>query len=301
MISTRLLAWTTLGWNVVVILLGALVRATGSGAGCGRSWPVCHGELVPPLEGATAIEFTHRAASGVALLLVAWLVLRVFRGHRAGEPARKAVAWTGAAIVGEALIGAMIVLYEWVESDASVARAISVPLHLVNTLVLLAGLTLTAFWVGREAVVVRDDRIRRPIYGFGVGMLLIAGTGAITALADTLFPVETLAEGFLQDVDPMAHFLTRLRVLHPVIAILLGLTAARWALRHGLERGGLAARIVIGVVFVELLVGVANIWALTPLPIQLVHLALADTLWIAWVWMGAELSTRPSRVPVAAE
>ena len=296
-----MLAWTALCWNVVVILLGALVRATGSGAGCGRSWPTSQGELVPALEGATAVEFTHRAASGVALLLVGWLAVRVFRTHQPGAPARMAAAWTGGAIVGEALIGAVIVLFEWVESDASVARAIAVPLHLVNTLVLLAALTLTAFWIGRDAVVEPDPRIRRPIYGFGVGMLLIAGTGAITALADTLFPVETLAEGFLQDVDPMAHFLTELRILHPVVAILLGLAAARWAIRHGLERGGTAARIVIGVVFVELLVGVVNVWALTPIAVQLIHLALADTLWIAWVWMGAELLTRPTRVPVAAE
>ncbi len=256
---------------------------------------------MPALEGATAVEFTHRAVSGMALLLVGWLIVRVFRTHRPGEPVRKAAAWSGGAIVGEALIGAVIVLFEWVESDASVARAVSVPLHLVNTLLLLAGLTLTAFWIGREAVIVGEDRIRRPIYAFGIGMLLIAGTGAITALADTLFPVETLAEGFAQDIDPMAHFLTELRIFHPVVAIVVGLAAARWALRHGLERGGRAARIVIGVVFVELLVGVVNVWALTPLPVQLIHLALADTLWIAWVWMGAELLTRPSRMPVTAE
>ena len=300
MISTRVLAWATLAWNIVVILLGALVRATGSGAGCGRSWPTCQGEVVPALEGATAIEFTHRAVSGIALLLVAWLVVRVFRTHRPGHPARKAAGWSGVAIVGEALIGAMIVLFEWVESDASVARAVSVPLHLVNTFLLLAALTLTAFWIGREGSIDTDDPARRPLYAFGVGMLVIAGTGAVTALATTLFPSASLAEGLQQDLDP-AHFLTRLRVLHPVAAIIIGLAAARWTIRNGLERGGIAARVVVAVVFLELVVGVVNVWALTPIPISLVHLALADALWIAWVWMGAEMMHRPARIPAMTE
>ena len=78
----RGLAFVALAVNLVVILLGALVRATGSGAGCGRSWPSCNGELIPELEGATAIEFTHRAVSGVALLIVALLVWWVFRESR---------------------------------------------------------------------------------------------------------------------------------------------------------------------------------------------------------------------------
>ena len=131
-------AWFTLVFNVGVILLGALVRATGSGAGCGRSWPACQGQVMPELSGATAVEFTHRAASGVALVLVAVLVVWVWRRVPSGEPARIGAGLALAAIVGEALIGAMIVLAEWVAEDASLARVVAVPLHLVNTLFLLA-------------------------------------------------------------------------------------------------------------------------------------------------------------------
>ncbi|MDH3463911.1 MAG: COX15/CtaA family protein, partial [Acidimicrobiia bacterium] len=141
-------AWLVLVFNVGVILLGALVRATGSGAGCGRSWPTCHGELVPELSGATAIEFTHRSASGVALVLVAVLGVWAWRSAPSGGQIRTGVKVAVAAIVGEALIGAMIVLAEWVADDASVARAVAVPLHLVNTLLLLAALSLIIFWLG---------------------------------------------------------------------------------------------------------------------------------------------------------
>ena len=78
-----------LGWNVAVILWGAFVRASGSGAGCGAHWPLCNGEVVPrapALE--TMIEFTHRATSGIALLLVFALCLWVFREKPKGHPAR---------------------------------------------------------------------------------------------------------------------------------------------------------------------------------------------------------------------
>ena len=64
-------AWAVLAYNVVVILWGAIVRATGSGAGCGSHWPLCNGVVLPNAEKAsTLIEFAHRATSGIALLLV---------------------------------------------------------------------------------------------------------------------------------------------------------------------------------------------------------------------------------------
>ena len=140
-------AWFVMFFNIGVILLGALVRATGSGNGCGRSWPTCQGDLIPALEGATAIEFSHRIASGVALIFVAGLVVWVWRTVSKGEPARLGGLLALVAIVGEALIGAMIVLAEWVADDTSLARLVAVPLHLVNTLFLLAALALTVFWL----------------------------------------------------------------------------------------------------------------------------------------------------------
>ena len=303
-ITTRRLAWTALVWNLIVILLGALVRATGSGAGCGASWPTCDGVIVPELEGATAVEFAHRAVSGIALLLVAWLVIRVFRTNARGTPTRKAAVLSGVGIISESLIGAVIVIYEWVENDASVARAISVPIHLVNTLVLLAGLTLVVYWIDRDRVVRLRRPVAKPIIGFALGMLLIAATGAITALADTLYPAESVIEGITEDFSSTSPWMTRLRVFHPVAAILIGIAAARWVRSHVWDiegSGRTAARFVVGVVFTELIVGVINVWLLTPIPIQLVHLLLADVLWIAWVWLGAELLTDEARSDVLVE
>ncbi len=289
------LAWFSLVWNLGVVLLGSLVRSTGSGAGCGRSWPTCHGEIVPALQGATAVEFTHRVSSGVALVLVAALAIAVFRSTATGHPARIGATLSGIALLGESLIGAAIVLFEWVEDDASVARAVTVPLHLVNTLVLLAGLTLTVFWTRGGGRVRMRGALARPLVAGGVGMLLLGATGAVTALADTLFPKEAFTLGGIASGGE--HFLTELRVIHPILAVLVGVLAATWAGWRVVPRGGAArwaAQAVIALVAVQIIAGALNVVLLTPVWMQIVHLALADLLWIAWVWMAATLLSAPT-------
>lgn len=286
----RTFAWTVLGWNILTILGGALVRATGSGAGCGRSWPTCQGTIVPRLEGSTAIEFTHRAVSGLALLGVVGLAVAVFRAIPKGGPARRAVLLAVVAIIGEALIGALIVFSEWVADDSSVARATAVPLHLVNTLFLLATLTLTIIWLRPRQSRSRMADHRAWFVAGAVGVGLIAATGAVTALADTLFPKEGVS--FLLPASG-EHFLTRLRLIHPLVATAVGLGQAIWVARQGWR--SIAARVVMAGVAVQLGLGVVNILAGTPVWLSLLHLLVADVLWIAWIWLAAE----PSAVPVS--
>src|SRR5229473_6608919 len=145
-------AWGVLGWNLLVILWGAFVRATGSGAGCGSHWPLCNGEVVPRaprLE--TIIEFTHRVTSGLALFavvgLVVWSAVSFPRGHRV----RRTAIVSLVLILTEALLGAGLVVFQLVAQDASVGRACYLSLHLVNTLFLLGALALTA-WYSREPI-----------------------------------------------------------------------------------------------------------------------------------------------------
>lgn len=291
-------AWFTLAWNVLVILWGAAVRATGSGAGCGASWPTCHGELIPELEGATRLEFGHRAVSGIALILVAILVVWVFRSTRRGHPARRGAVWSGIAIIVEALIGAGIVLYEWVADDASLGRVVSVPLHLVNTLVLLAVLTLTIFWLsGGGRLMFRAHRSNVTLFGLiAAALVLIAATGAVTALADTLFPKESLTAGFTEDLAGTESFLTQLRILHPIVAITAGLVVAWYARSRGIpsgERAGVAGHIILWTVVAQYLVGFMNVAWGTPLWLSLLHLGLADILWVAFIWLTAEVLSKP--------
>lgn len=291
-------AWFVVAVSVVVVLWGALVRATGSGAGCGSHWPLCSGEVVPTApELATLIEFTHRALSGTALLLVVGLWLWSRRLYRRGHPARR---WAGASLILiliEALIGAGLVWMGWVADDASIGRAISIPLHLGVTFALLACLTLTA-WRAEHPTpgpAVRPGRPWIPAALLG-GMVLVGMSGALTALGDTLFPSESLRAGLEQDFAAGASFMVRLRVIHPVLAVVVVAVVFLWAgEEHGaggtLEHRRLLRTLRVLVV-VQLVAGAVNVLLLAPVWLQLVHLLLADLAWILLVISLADSSVQ---------
>lgn len=289
-------AWSIVAVNLFVILWGALVRATGSGAGCGRHWPLCNGEILPRDPGLTTlIEFTHRATSGIALLLVAVLFWWSRRALPPGHRARAAAAWSLLFITIEALIGAGLVLFELVGDNDSVGRAGYLAAHLLNTFLLLAALALTAHWSGVPART--EPRLRGGtvpwLLAFGLAGILVVGmTGAIAALGDTLFPARSLAEGLRADADPAAHYLVRLRVLHPVLAILAGIYLSGMVWAVGRARPAALesrwSRAVTLLVLVQLVVGLTNLFLLAPTPVQLVHLLVADVLWIATVILSTD-------------
>lgn len=289
-------AWGTLGYNILVILWGAYVRATGSGAGCGSHWPLCNGTVLPrspKIE--TIIEFVHRLSSGMALLLVIILFVWGWRSFVKGSPVRLGTSLSMIFIITESLVGAALVLFSWVAYDQSIARVISISIHLVNTFLLLASLTLTAWWAsGAKAVLLRGQGLT--LLGLSVGLLavLILGiSGAITALGDTLFPSGSLVEGIQQDFMPTAHFLVRLRIWHPIIAIITGLYIAFLALISGLSADQQETKILswaIGIIFfMQLLAGLVNLLLLAPVGMQILHLLLADLAWIALVLLSASL------------
>lgn len=276
-------AWATLFFNVVVILMGAVVRATGSGAGCGRSWPTCEGRIIPELSGDTAVEYAHRGLSGVALVLVAILVVLVFRRVNYPHQVRAVAVLSAIAIVVEALIGAVIVLFEWVADDASVARTVSVPLHLVNTFFLLATLTLTAHLLGGGVPLrwSQHPRARRWLIVGAVAFVTIAGTGAVTALADTLFPA------FGEGATDVEHFLTDLRIVHPIVATVIALVTALALVRRGI--GGRTVDFLSFLVGLQFVTGILLIALSLPLWLRLVHLGIADLIWIGYVLAAAAL------------
>ena len=222
-------AWGVLSYNIAVILWGAYVRASGSGAGCGSHWPFCNGEVLPRDPGvATIIEFSHRATSGLALLFVVALLVWTLRGTRAGHPARGA-AWASLFfMLTEAAVGAGLVLFRLVADNATMARALFMAAHLMNTFILVGCLTLTAYWLsGGVPVRVRGAGWRGGAVALGLAALILTGiSGAVAALGDTLFPAGSLADALWNDLSPTSHLLIRLRVLHPAIAIGTGVLIA---------------------------------------------------------------------------
>jgi len=287
-------AWITLLWNVIVILWGAFVRATGSGAGCGAHWPLCNGEVVPrapALE--TMVEFTHRATSGLALLLVFALAVWVFRERPKGHPARRAAVASVVFILVEAAVGAALVLFGLVAANESVARALFMAGHLANTFMLLAALTLTAHWCTTNAPL-RRETLRRDGWVFALMflLLLIVGkSGAIAALGDTLYPAQSLLGGLAQDLSATTTLLVRLRLLHPVLAV-AGALAVAFASARVLQSTDdpVATRwawVASGLALAQIGAGILNVILLAPVWMQIAHLLLADLLWVSLVLLAA--------------
>lgn len=287
-------AWGVLGYNLLVILWGAYVRATGSGAGCGSNWPTCNGEIVPREPSVeTLIEYSHRITSGLALLavvaLVAW-AWRLFPKSRfpQGHRVRGAAVASLVLMLLEAGIGAGLVLFELVADNASMARALFMGTHLGNTFLLLAALALTAYFAGGG----RPFRLRgESLSRLAVGSLLVAMvmgvSGAVTALGDTLLQAGTLEGGLRQDLSLTSHVLIQLRVFHPFLAVLGGLFLLHFVGRVRAERRPQPARswatALNLLVLVQFAVGGLNIVLMAPVWMQLVHLLLADAMWIALV------------------
>jgi heme a synthase len=277
-------AWGVLAWNLLVILWGAYVRASKSGAGCGSHWPLCNGEVIPhAAELTTIIEFGHRVTSAVAgvavLALVIWSVVSFPLWHRVVRMAMASLVFIGA----EAYLGRGLVK---IAQDGSVGFASYLALHLVNTLLLLGALTLTA-WSSRERA--EGGRWSPVIVGTLVVAILVSVTGAIAALGDTLFPASSLAEGMRQDASTTASLLVRLRILHPVLAVLAAVYFASVAIKT--LRSNPQARIAVFVLvltLVQLGAGAINLALLAPIGMQILHLLLADLLWISLVLLTAE-------------
>jgi heme A synthase len=287
-------AWAVLAYNIAIILWGAYVRASGSGAGCGSHWPLCNGEVLPrnpQIE--TLVEFTHRLTSGFALVLVVALLIWAFRAYPKGHVVRLGAGLSTLLIIVEALIGAGLVLFMLVADNASIARALFMAIHLANTFLLLAALTLTAWWAsGGQPIQVRKQGAAAWLLGIGiVGTLVLGVSGAITALGDTLFPATSLAEGLRQDLSPTAHILIRLRLLHPTIAIGLGVyllfAASCVSVLRPDAQTKRFARSMLGLFMLQLAAGLLNVVLLAPIWMQLVHLLLADLVWIVLILLTA--------------
>jgi heme A synthase len=242
----------------------------------------------------TIIEFTHRVTSGVALLLVVGLVLWSRRAVAKGHPARLGAILSLVFMLTEVLLGAGLVLFEWVAHNSSLPRIASLGAHLVNTFLLLGSITLTAWWASGGAPVRLRGRGNLPwLVGLGaVGLLVVGMTGAMTALGDMLFPSASVIEGLRQDATPTAHLLIRLRVLHPALAVAVGLYVVGlgfWLMRRdgAYSATGRLSRTLGALVLLQWLAGVTNIALLAPIWLQLGHLLLADVVWIAFVLTSA--------------
>jgi cytochrome c oxidase assembly protein subunit 15 len=287
-------AWIVLVYNVAVVLWGAVVRATSSGAGCGDHWPLCNGVVVqthPRL--ATVIELAHRMSSGVTVIAILLLLVWIFRSTVAGHLARITVVAATVLIFNEALLGALLVLLRLTADNRSPARAVYLSLHLANTLLLLAALALSAHFLSRgegfDRRTVHYAHLPTVVTGL-VAILAVGVTGTLAALSDTLFPASSVAAALAQDFASGSSWLERLRFLHPVTAVIAGLFIC-WLLLRSVPRPA-DRRLATGVLLLlamQCALGVADVALLAPLWLQITHLLFADLLWITLVVLAARI------------
>ena len=294
-------AWVVVAYNILVFLWGAFVRATGSGAGCGDHWPLCNGQVIPrPDEIETVIEFSHRVTSGIALLMVVGLLIWALRLFPKGHIVRVGAIASMILMIIEALIGAGLVLLQLVADNVSVARAFALALHLANTFLLLAAMTLTAWWASGGAAPIWRGQTRKwlillPAF---IGTLLVGSTGAVTALGDSLLQLCVLPGTVAQPAE--GNFLVDLRYIHPILGMLMGaysLVLASMAVRQVPSRQTWLLAWGTASVFVfQILLGGINVYLQAPVWMQLVHLFFADIAWMLLVLLGAVLLASPAPI-----
>jgi cytochrome c oxidase assembly protein subunit 15 len=286
-------AWGVVGYNVLVILWGALVRATGSGAGCGNHWPLCNGQVIPLSPRVdTIIEFTHRCMTGGSTFLVLGLLFWTFRGTVKGQAARRLAVTAMVLLLNEAFLGALLVKLGYVTGNQSVGRVVVLSIHLSNTLLLLAALTLTARLLGtgqlwRELGVGGVTKVWALL---GLAATLVVGvSGSLAALGDTLFPASSLRGAFAQDFSAGSPWLLRLRGVHPISAVVAGIFVLWLVAQARRAAAGRLASVVLALLGFQFALGLADVLLLAPVWMQIVHLLGADLYWIALVALAASV------------
>jgi heme a synthase len=308
-------AWFAVFYNVLVILWGALVRASGSGAGCGNHWPLCNGQVIPVSPSLhTVIEFTHRMMTGGSTFIVIALLVWTFRATVKGQAARWFAIATTVLLINEALLGALLVKLGYVTGNQSSGRMVMLSIHLSNTLLLVAALTLTARFLSPEQSVNPQSWAGlHKARGFGwvvagfAATIAVGVSGSMAALGDTLFPAASLQAAFAQDFAANSPWLLRLRLIHPPSALVAALFVI-WLIGRSRKAGPsklptqepsrtFLGRMVLGLLVLQFVLGVADVLLLAPAWMQLLHLLGADLYWVALTLLAAETIWPVTPVP----
>jgi len=315
-----------LAFMVLIVLEGAIVRATGSGAGCGNHWPLCNGLFFPLRHPrvATVIEFTHRAMTGLCSTLVVVLIVWVYQARAKGDRVRRAAKWVGILLVTEALLGAVLVKGGYVEFNATNMRVLMQCVHFTNTMLLLAALALTWWWA-REAGGVSGLRPSQPqglkphdewgtdgtaeavpLRGLGLSTSaedsedLGAKTLAWVAVVATIVvgatgSVAALADTLFPSPSLMAGLRDDFSAAAPLLvrmrwvhpaAALVGVVCVGWLCLRVRTR---VSAWLAGLLVLQMVLGVGDVLLLAPTWMQVVHLLGADLYWIVLVIVAADV------------
>jgi cytochrome c oxidase assembly protein subunit 15 len=278
-------SWLLIAYTVIIIAWGAWVRISGSGDGCGAHWPLCHGEAIPSTANVkTWTEVAHRYSTALfgMCVLAQLLAIRYFTPK--GNSARFWVWWVLLFTATEALIGRMLVKQGLVDESQDLSRLVVMPLHLVNTSLLLFSQVMTAEGIrfGHRRRANLTPQLRWWIGVVSALAAVLLTSGAIAALGSHLMPAASLSEGLAQDLHVTSHPAVRLRLLHPLLGLLIPSVAAL-LLSHGALRApspelALMYRRFGYTIILMVIVGISTLLLLAPTWLKLVHLTMANIL-----------------------
>lgn len=288
-----------LSYLILVIVFGAYVRAGLHGDGCGRSWPHCGNTIVPDGSSVSAIiEFTHRTTSTLSGLIALAFVFWARKIDRKGGYLRKSAMGALVFTVVAGLIGASLVLFEWVTTDKSVGRAITMPLHLINTYFLIASVALMAYFSGggKSFSFKNQGSIGTGLRWALGGMFVLGMTGALSAMGRTAFStnmesVNTFMERITLHIGENAPALLKGGATHPLIATSVAVIVIMvvYLVMHRREspevkRWGQAT---VGLFLIQMVFGIINLVVSAPLWMQMTHLTIALADWLCLVMLVA--------------
>ncbi len=292
----RLFIWGIVAFTVLVILSGDLVQATESGAGCGEHWPRCQGSIIPSIGNAhTAVEFTHRIVTSILSVSFIVMVIGARKLYGRGHLVWRTALWSTGFLILEIFLGAALVLFGWVEADASWGRVVADGLHVINTFMLVGSVALVAHFAGGNSGFRINPTAKRDRYLLAAVAILItiAVSGTLNSLADTLY----FSDAVNVDETPIAALLVNIRGIHPALAIGGGTIIFYLVHRAAAHATGTTEKLALtiqGVIGLQFLVGIFNIVLLTPLETQIIHLTLADALWLLLLIFSAHTLATPT-------
>lgn len=284
MVSTQRIRWVAMAAAIAtygLIILGVIVRTTGSGLGC-PDWPLCYGQVVPPPRVAAWIEFSHRMAASVITVLIVTTAFLLWRRERRFTLSMRLVALALILLGGEILLGGITVLME-------LPPAI-VAIHLTNALIILGLMVMVSLilWRPTRDETTEDARLYRPVlWSLGATFVVlvlgtvVTGTGAGWACLQ--WP--TCAGSWLFRLNP----LTVIHMIHRTAVVAAGVflfATVWWTIRHRTSRAlRHIALLTLAFYLAEIGVGAYNVWTRFNTWVNALHLALAALIWALHVAM----------------
>ena len=296
----RRVAWTGATFALGLIVLGGIVRITGSGMGCGDHWPRCNGEWFPPLDLPTLIEIGHRWTAALVSVLVLAVAAVAWRRHRAQPSLRNPATLALVLLVVQVLLGAVTVklgLPPWV-----------IITHLANAMVLLAALMVVALRAGAAGQVGSEQSSRHHDHTL---VLVTAGLGFVVILFGAQvanFHAGLLCLGFplcngsaLPPATPLAslhwtHRVLAFGFLGLVLTLATRVSRRRDAAARDLRR---AAGIVLAATIAQIAIAAAMVLHLLPPTLRALHLLVGALVWASLVMLVFRSARTPTPDPPA--